>query len=162
VSLAVGGRAFRRCVLELDRGDDVAGFWIDCGERADRTAVIRQDDLVVRLVVHDAVEPGTYLDLPDHGERLEIKHGDGLVTAVGRKAVTGLRDNAGAVHARSVRNVAEHFARGAFNHHHVVGSRDENTTRRGFYGDVVRASFAFDIEFFNLELLRVPDHGRDN
>ena len=38
---------------------------IDGGERADRAAVIGQDDLVVRLVVHDAVEAGADLDLLD-------------------------------------------------------------------------------------------------
>ena len=56
VSLAVGRGAFGRGVLELDGGDDVAGLGIDRGERADRAAVIGQDDLVVGLVVHDAVE----------------------------------------------------------------------------------------------------------
>jgi hypothetical protein len=34
---------------------------IDGGERADRPAVIGEDDLVVRLVVHDAVEAGPTL-----------------------------------------------------------------------------------------------------
>ena len=56
VSLAVGRGAFGRRVFELDGGDDVAGLGIDRREGADRAAVIRQDDLVVGLVVHDAVE----------------------------------------------------------------------------------------------------------
>ena len=99
---------------------------IDRGQRADRAAVIRQDDLVVGLVVHDAVETGAHLDLLEHGQRLQIEHGDGLVAAVRREAVTGLGGDAGAVHARRVRNVAEHFAGGAFDHHHV-GARATRT-----------------------------------
>src|ERR1700730_1891171 len=92
-------------------------------------------------------------------QRLQIEHRDGHVAAVGRKAVTGLGGDAGAMHAWRVRNVAEHFARSAFNHHHVGGTRNEHVTRGGFDGDVVRAAIPFDIEFFNLERLRVPDAG---
>ena len=116
--------------------------------------------LVVGLVVHDAVETGADHDPLDHGQRLQIEHRDGHVAAVGRKAVTGLGGDAGAVHARRVRNVAEHFARSAFDHHHVGGTRNEHVARGGFDGDVVRAAVPFDIELFNLERLRVPDAGR--
>ena len=63
------------------------------------------------------------------------------------------------MHARRVRNVAEHLARGAFDHHHVGGARHEHAARGGFDGDVVRAAVALDIELFNLERLRVPDAG---
>src|SRR6185369_9659139 len=56
VSFAVGGSALRRRVFELDSGDNVTALRIDRGERSDRTAVIGQDDLVVGLVVHDAVQ----------------------------------------------------------------------------------------------------------
>jgi hypothetical protein len=61
------------------------------------------------------------------------------------------------MHAWRVRNVAEHFARGTFDHHHVGGTRHEHAARGGFDGDVVRAAFAFDIELLDLERLRVPD-----
>ena len=160
MSLAVGRGAFGRRVFELDRGDDVAGLGIDRGERTDRAAVIREDDLVVGLVVHDAVETGADLDLLDHRQRLQIEHRHGLVAAVGREAVTSLRGETGAVHARSVRNVAEHFARGAFDHHHMGGPRHEHAARSRFDGYIVRAAVAFDIELFNLERLCVPDAGR--
>ena len=56
VSFAIGRSAFGRGVFELDGGDDVTALWIDRGESADRAAVIRQNDLVVGLIVHDAVE----------------------------------------------------------------------------------------------------------
>ena len=104
--------------------------------------------------------PRADLDLLDHRQRLQIEHRDGLVAAVRREAVAGLGGDAGAVHARRVRNVAEHFAGGAFDHHHVGGARHEHAARGGFDGDVVRAAVAFDIELFNLERLRVPDAGR--
>ena len=58
--------------------DDVAALGIDRGESADRAAVIGQNDLVVGLIVHDAVETGADLDLLDHRQRLQIEHGDGL------------------------------------------------------------------------------------
>ena len=64
------------------------------------------------------------------------------------------------MYARRVRNIAEYLACGAFDHHHVVGTRNEHAARAGFGGDVVRAAIAFDIELFNLERLRVPDAGR--
>ena len=158
--LAIGRGTFGRSVLELDGGDDVAGLWIERGEGADRAAVIRQDDLVVGLIVHDAVEAGADLDLPEHRQRLQIEHGDGLVAAVGGEAVTSLGSDAGAMHARRVRNVAKYFAYGAFDHHHVVGTGNEHAACGGFDGDVVRAALAFDVELFNLERLRVPDAGR--
>ena len=97
--------------------------------------------------------PRADLDLLDHRQRLQIEHRDGLVAAVRRKAVTGLGGDAGAVHARRVRNVAEHFARGAFDHHHVGGARNEHAARGGFDGDVVRAAVALDIELLDLERL---------
>ena len=37
-------------------------------------AVIGEDDLVVGLVVHDAVEAGANLDRLDHGEGLQVEH----------------------------------------------------------------------------------------
>jgi len=64
------------------------------------------------------------------------------------------------MHPRRVGNVAEYFPCGALDHHHVSGPRNEHAARGGFGGDVVRAAFAFDIELFNLERLRVPDTGR--
>ena len=161
MSLAIGRGAFGRRVFELHGGDDVTGLGIDRGEGADRAAVIREDDLVVGLIVHDAVETGTDLDLLDHRQRLQIEHRDGLVAAVGREAVTSLRGEAGAVHARRVRNVAEHFARSAFDYHHVGATRHEHAARRGFDGDVIRPSVAFDIELLDLERLRASDAGRE-
>src|SRR5882757_1685011 len=68
-------------------------------QRPDRTAVIGQDDLVVGLVVHDAVEAGANLDLLEHGQCLQIEHRHGHVAAVGREAVTSLGGEPGAVHA---------------------------------------------------------------
>ena len=64
------------------------------------------------------------------------------------------------MHARRVRNVAEHLARGAVDHHHVGGARHEHAARGGFDGDVVGAAVAFDVELLDLERLRVPDAGR--
>src|ERR1700694_3382399 len=93
-------------------------------------------------------------------QRLQIEHRDGRVAAVGRKAVAGLGGDAGAVHAHGVRNVAEYFTGGAFDHHHVVGARNEHATGGGFDGDIIGASVPFNIEFFNLERLRVPEIGR--
>src|SRR5262249_16515504 len=58
VPLSVGRGAFRRVVLQLHRGHDVAAGRIDGCERADGPAVIGQDYLVVWLIVHDAVQPG--------------------------------------------------------------------------------------------------------
>ena len=64
--LAVGGRAFGGRVFQFDRGHDVATLGIDRRQRADRPAVIGEDDLVVGLVIHDAVEARADLDLPEH------------------------------------------------------------------------------------------------
>jgi len=59
-------RALRRNVLELDRADDVPAVGIDRDERPDWSAVIRQDELIFKLVAHDAVETGVWhLDLLD-------------------------------------------------------------------------------------------------
>ena len=93
----------------------------------------------------------------DHGQRLQIEHRDGLVAAVGREAVTGLGGDAGAVHAGSVRNVADHRARGAVHDHHVRGTRYEHAACRLFHGDVVGATFTLDVESLHLECLRVAD-----
>ena len=71
-----------------------------------------------------------------------------------------LGGDAGAVHARRVWNVAEHFAGGAFDHHHVVGTRHEHAARGGFDGDIVGAAIAFDVELFDLERLCRRDAGR--
>ena len=109
MSLAVCRGALGRRVLELDGGDDVARLRIERGERADRSTVIGEDDLVVGLVEHDPIEARADLDLFHDLERLQIEHRDGLVAAVGREAMAGLGGQAGAVHARRVRNVAEHF-----------------------------------------------------
>src|SRR5262245_16640478 len=71
VSLPIGCRAFRSVVFELSSTDDVA--WIGVGRRESsyRTAVIREDNFVVGLIIHDAVETaGFNLNLLDHGQRL--------------------------------------------------------------------------------------------
>src|ERR1022692_878845 len=115
---------------------------------------------IMWLARENAVETRADLNLPEHRQRLQIEHGDGLVAAVRREAVTSLGSDAGAMHTRRVRNVAKHFACGAFDHHHVAGTGNEHAARGGFDGDVVRAALAFDVEFFNLERLRVPDAGR--
>src|SRR5258708_35526414 len=83
----------------------------------------------------------------------------GVAAAVRREAVTRLGSDAGAMHARRIRNVAEYFACGAFDHHHVVGTGNEHAARGGFDGNVIRAPIALDVELFNLERLRVPDAG---
>src|ERR1019366_10536022 len=98
----------------------------------------------------DAVETLADLDLFDHRQRLQIEHGDRPIAAIGRKAVTSLGGDAGAMHARRVRNVTEHFAGGAFDHHHVGAARNEHATRGGFDGDIVGASVALDIVLFHL------------
>src|SRR5262249_46206631 len=95
MAFAVGRGAFRRVVFEFDRGDDGASGGIECGEGAGG-AVIRKDDLVVWLVEHDPVEPGSYSDLLDHAQRLQVEHRYGLIAAVRGKAVAGLRRDAGA------------------------------------------------------------------
>ena len=160
MSLAIGRGAFGRRVFELDGGNDVTGLGIDRSQSADRAAVIRQDDLVIGLIVHDAVETGPDLDLFDHRQRLQIEHGDSLVAAIRRKAVTSLGGEAGAMHARRVRNITEYFAGGAFDHHHVGAARNKHTACGGFDGDIIRASVSLDIKLLNLERLPVPDAGR--
>lgn len=50
-------RALRRNVLELDRADDVPAFGIDCDERSHWAAVVRQNDLIVKLVVQMPSRP---------------------------------------------------------------------------------------------------------
>ena len=75
--------------------------------------------------------PGADLDLLDHRQRLQIEHRDGLVAAVRREAVARLGGDAGAMHARRVRDVAEHFARGAVDDHHVGAARHEHAARGG-------------------------------
>jgi hypothetical protein len=44
----------------------------------------------------------------------------------------------------------------------VVGTRNEHPACCRFDGNVVRAAVTFDVEFFDLELLRVPDNGHGN
>ena len=73
--------------------------------------------------------------------------------------IAGIPD-AGAMYARRVRKVAEHFAARAIDDHHVSTTRHEHAPGRGFDGNVVRAALAFNVEFFNLERLRVPNSGR--
>src|SRR6185295_19565146 len=133
------------------------GAGIDRRERACRPAVIGEDDLVVRFVVHDAVEPRADLDLLDYGQRLQVEHRDGLIAAVGREAVAGFGRDPGAVHAGCVRDVPEDFAGRAFDDHHVRRTGYEHASRGSLDGDVVRAALAFDVELLDLEGLRVPD-----
>src|SRR5207237_9331286 len=63
VSLSVCCGAFRRRILQFNGGDDVAVVRIDRGERSNRPAVIGEENLRVRLVVHDSVEVRAALDL---------------------------------------------------------------------------------------------------
>ena len=120
----------------------------------------RQNNLVVGLIVHDAVEARPDFDLFDHCERLQIKHRDRLIPAIGRKAMTKLADQSRAVYAGRIGNVTGHFAGRAFDHHHVRGPRNEYPAGGRFDGDVVRAAIAFDIELLDLKSLRVPCKGR--
>jgi len=154
VSFAIGCSSFGRRVFELNGGDDVTTLRVDRGERADRAAVIRQNDLVIRLIVHDAVETGADLNLFDHCQRIQIEHRDSLVAAICRETVPGLGGDASAMHPRRVRNVPEYFAGSAFDYHHVTGSRNKHAPRGGFDSDIVGASIALDIKLFNLEGLR--------
>ena len=55
--------------------------------------------------------------------------------------------------------LAEDFAGGAFDHHHVGGTRHEDAARGGFDSHVVRAAFALDIELLDFERLRLSDVG---
>jgi len=122
VTLAVSRRAFRRRVLELDGCDDIARTGIDGRERPNRPAVIGEDDLVVGLVVHDAVQSRANLDLLDDGKRLQIEHRDRLVARVGREAMTGFGGDTGAVYTWRIRDVAEHAPGRALHHHDVTGA----------------------------------------
>jgi len=117
--------------------------------------VIREDDLVVGLVVHDAVETWADLDLLEHVQRLQIEHGHVLIAAVGREAVTGLGGKSGAVHPWGVRNVAQHLAGRAIDHHHVRATRNEDAAGGRFDCDVIGAAVPFDVELFYFEGLRV-------
>ncbi len=54
--------------------------------------------------------------------------------------------------ARRAWNIAEHFTGSAFDHHHVVGSRNENSFHGGFDSKVVRPTFTFDIKLLDLGL----------
>ena len=157
--LAVGRGALGRRVLELDGRHDVSARGIDGRQRANRPAVIREDDLVVGLVVHDAVEAWPHLDLLDHLQRLQVEHRHRLIAAVGREAVAGLRRDPDAVHARGVRNVGQDLAGRSLDHHHVGAPRHEHAARGRVDGDVVGPSVAFDVEFLDLERLCVRDAG---
>ena len=88
------------------------------------------------------------MDLFDHCQRLQIEHGDSLVAAVRREAVPRLRVDPRAVHARRIRNVAEHLPGGPFDDHHVRGPRHEHAARGGFHRDVVGAALAFAYQVF--------------
>ena len=158
--LAIRRGAFRPVVFEFRVAHDVAAARVQRRDQADRPAVPRQNDQVVRLVVHDAVETVAHMDLLNHRQRLQVEHGDGVVAAVRREAVTRLRGDPGAMHARRVGNISQYFAGSAFNHHHVGASRNEHAPRGGFDGDIVRASVTLDIELLSLERLRAPDGGR--
>ena len=64
------------------------------------------------------------------------------------------------MNARRVRNVAEHLARGAFDHHHVRRARHEHASGGGLHGDVVGAAVTLDVELLDLECLCVDDERR--
>jgi hypothetical protein len=69
--------------------------------------VIREDDPVGIVVVHDPVESaGLDRDFLDDRQRLEVEHCDRRVAAVRRESAIVLRGQADAVHARRVRDVA--------------------------------------------------------
>src|ERR1035441_8254100 len=160
MSLAIGSGAFRRIVLQFHVAHDVAGSWIERCESADRSAVVGEDDQVVGLIVHDAVEAAlAHGDPLDLGQRLEIEHRDPFVAAVSCKAVARLGGNTGAVNTGCVRNIAQHFPGGAFDHHHMGAARHKNSSGGGFHGDVVRASIALNIKFLHLERLRTAHAG---
>jgi hypothetical protein len=88
--------------------------------------VIRQDDLVIRLVVHYSVKTWAHFDLLNNRQGFEVEHRDVLIAAVRREAVTGCGGDASAVYAWRVRNVAEDFAGRSFNTIMCV-PRDTNT-----------------------------------
>ena len=109
MATAVGRRALGRRVLELHRCDDVAGIRIDHHERPDGTAVVGENDLVVRLVEHDAVEAAALdFDLLEDGQRLQIEHRDGAVATVRREAVARLGCDADAVDAWCVLEIRQY------------------------------------------------------
>src|SRR5438309_388465 len=84
----IARRSLRPVVLQLGGADDVAGPGVERDGGADGTAVIREDDAVGEIVVHDAVEPaGGDLDLLDHRQGLEVEHRDRGVAGAGNEAV---------------------------------------------------------------------------
>ncbi len=122
--------------------------------------MIRENDLVVRLVVHDAVKPALLdLDLLDDRQRLQIEHRHHRIAAVGGEAVAGFRRDARAVHSGRFRDLADDFAGFAVNDHHVRPARDEDAAGGRFDGDVIGSAIAFDVELFDFEVLRVSNDG---
>ena len=119
-------------------------------------AVIDRENLVGRVVVHDAVEAVlARLDLLlDTASVFRSNIVDVESPRVRREAVVRLRRERDAVDARRVRDVAEHLARRAVDDHDVRAARDEDATRERIGGEVVGAAFAADVELLRLVLLR--------
>ena len=152
---AIARRAFRPVVLELGRADDVAGLGIEGHGGADGPAVIRQDDTVGKVLVHDAVEAtGGDRNLLDHRQGLEIEHRHRRIAAVGDEPAPRLGRQGDAVRARRVGNVAHHLAAGAVQHHHVGAARHEYARGAGLGGQVIGAAVPADRELGDLERLR--------
>ena len=125
--------------------------------------MIRQDDPVVGLVVHDAVEPAAARTLIclDHGQRLEIEHRDGAVVpfVVNPWPVFGaiptpwtpgrLGMSPTTLPVRPVHD------------HHVRGARHEHAAGRGFDGHIISAAVSFDVELVDFERLQAGGDSRD-
>ena len=104
-------------------------------------AVVDREDLVGRVVVHDAVE--TILagvDLLDQRQRLQVEHRRRRVAAVGREAVAGASARTRCRARAACPDVAEDLAGRAVDDHDVRAARDEHAARRRIGGEVVGAA----------------------
>src|SRR5207237_6914554 len=91
-------------------------------------------------------------------------HGHGRITGVGDEAALRCRGERDAVRARGIGNVAQHLPSRSIEHYDVGAARDEDAAGTGFSRQVVRASFATDVELLDPERLRSPRawRGQDN
>src|SRR4029077_12999764 len=145
LALAITGRALGTRILERHRGDDRAARGIDGHAGTCRPAVLREDDAIGEIVVHDAVEPtGGDRDLLDYGEAPEIEHGYSRVAGAGDEAVPRLGRQGDAVIARRVRDIAEHLAGRAVDHHHVRAAGNEHPSGAQLCRQVIGAAVAAD------------------
>ena len=120
--------------------------------------MIRQNDSIGIIVVHDAVESAREdFDLLYDANCLEIEHRHGGIAAVCDKAVIRFRGECDAMRAGSIGNVADNFSGGSIHYHSVRSSRNEHSASPGLGSQVVGATITPDVVLLNLEGLCVAN-----